>query len=489
MRASGLFLLQCLLWVFGAAPSHADAPVPETAAAAASTVLTLDGLLARVDDPGGPLEAARGELAAYQALYDRAYWSWLPTLKLESLMAPLPERRLLEECAFTDPTLDPGLLRVGPCPGARPADDERIDADTDIGILTRSRATLTLPLYTFGKFSAGRRAAEGGLEVGRATLEATQAQVSLMVKRAWYGAQMTASALEILEDGRKRLQTAKRQIEKELADETGRFTTNDLRKLLVKEAELEAGYLETRALSDYAWEGLRLAAGAPEGARLELAEKALAEVQVVERDVDGWMNLAGSHRADVRLVDAGFRARQGQVDLATAEFFPDIALVAAFGYAKGTSAMDNPDPFANDQYNFLSWGFVVGAEWKLDFAARMGKLREAEANLSKLRGQRDALRQKMRLEIVEELGTVRRYTAELESRRQAMKAGKGWLVSNTMNFGIGLATTDELLDSLVAYSSARLSYFRTLFELNIAVARLQNAVGVAVVVPPPKTNP
>jgi len=27
--------------------------------------LTLDGLLARVDDPGGPLEAARGELAAY----------------------------------------------------------------------------------------------------------------------------------------------------------------------------------------------------------------------------------------------------------------------------------------------------------------------------------------------------------------------------------------------------------------------------------------
>jgi outer membrane protein TolC len=300
---------------------------------------------------------------------------------------------------------------------------------------------------------------------------------------------MTASALEILEDGRKRLQTAKRQIERELADETGRFTTNDLRKLLVKEAELEAGYLETRALSDYAWEGLRLAAGAPEDARLELAEKALPEVEIVEREVDGWMNLAGAHRADVRLVDAGFRARQGQVDLATAEFFPDIALVAAFGYAKGTSATDNPDPFANDQYNFLSWGVVVGAEWKLDFAARIGKLREAEANLSKLRGQRDALRQKMRLEIVEELGMVRRYTAELEARRQAMKAGKGWLVSNTMNFGIGLATTDELLDSLVAYSTARLGYFRTLFELNIAVARLQNAVGVAVVVPAPKSNP
>jgi len=461
-------------------PASALDQSPPDAAATSPVVLHLDALLARATEAGGPIEAARAELAAYQATYDRAYWAWVPTLKVESILAPLPERRLLDECAFQDPALADGLLRVGPCPGVRPADDERIDADTDIGILTRTKATLTLPLYTFGKLEAGRRAAEGGVDVGRATVEATRGQLALLVKQAWFGALMTAQALTIVEDGRSRLKTAKRQIEKELEAQSGRFTSNDLRKMVVQEADIEAKYLELQQLSARAHAGLRLAAGLPTDAAFTLSEDDLPDVALTENTLDGWLNVAAEHRADVRLAEAGLRARQGQVDLATAEFFPDVALVTAFGYAKGTTAQDNPDPFANDQYNFLSWGFVVGAEWKLDFAGRIGKLREAEANLAKVRAQRDALRQKIQLDVSEELGTVHRYVGEVAARKLAMKASKAWLTSNAMNFGMGLATTDELLSSLVSSSTARLSYLRALYELNLAVARFENAVGVSI---------
>jgi hypothetical protein len=61
-----------------------------------------------------------------------------------------------------------------------------------------------------------------------------------------------------------------------------------------------------------------------------------------------------------------------------------------------------------------------------------------------------------------------------------MKASKAWMTSNAMNFGMGLATTDELLTSLVSSSTSRLSYLRALYELNLAVARLENAVGVPI---------
>jgi len=64
-----------------------------------------------------------------------------------------------------------------------------------------------------------------------------------------------------------------------------------------------------------------------------------------------------------------------------------------------------------------------------------------------------------------------------------MKAGKGWLVSNTLNFGLGLATTDDLLDSLIAYSTARLKHFRTIYEYNLAVAKLSQTVGLELAVP------
>jgi outer membrane protein TolC len=248
----------------------------------------------------------------------------------------------------------------------------------------------------------------------------------------------------------------------------------------VQEADIESKYLELKQLESRAHAGLRLAAGLPADAAFALSDDDLPDVDMTENTLEGWLNVAAERRADVRLAEAGLRARQGQVDLATAEFFPDVALVAAFGYAKGTTAQDNPDPFANDQYNFLSWGFVVGAEWKLDFAARIGKLREAEAHLAKVRAQRDALRQKIQLEVSEELSIVHRYVGEVAARKQAMKASKAWMTSNAMNFGMGLATTDELLTSLVSSSTSRLNYLRALYELNLAVARLENAVGVPI---------
>ena len=64
-----------------------------------------------------------------------------------------------------------------------------------------------------------------------------------------------------------------------------------------------------------------------------------------------------------------------------------------------------------------------------------------------------------------------------------MKAAKAWLISNTLNFGLGVATVDQLLRSLIAYSKARLGYYRVIYEYNLAVARLSKALGVELIVP------
>jgi hypothetical protein len=149
------FLLVAMLAV-GSAPAVAVEP-PR---------MQLADFLARVESDHALVRAAEAELAAYQALYDRALYAWLPVLKVESLLAPLPERRLLRECAFPGESAGPGVIRVGPCPGTDPDADERIGAGSEMGILTRTKATLTLPLYTFGKIDAGRAAARQGLEVG-----------------------------------------------------------------------------------------------------------------------------------------------------------------------------------------------------------------------------------------------------------------------------------------------------------------------------------
>lgn len=455
---------------------------------AAPAVLTLDELLQRVEETSPVMSIARARLADYQAQFDRAYYAWTPSLRIDSILAPLPERRELRRCitgSYFDPSTGGALDEVGPCPGQDVEADERITADTDIGILTRTTARLTFPIYTFGRVSNGLRAARAGLEVGQVGLDVARGELHYRVKQAYYGAQLAASALDILQDGRRRFREAKSGIEKELDKESGRFTSNDLRKLIVEEADLESSLLETEALQAVAWSGLRIAAGLPPDASIEIDSLELQPVHVERRSAEAYVELAIDARPDLRMARAGIEARAGLVELAKAEFMPNIALVGVFGLAEGTTADDPPDPFANDGYNYLSWGVVIGLDWRIDFASLSSSLGRARAALSKQKAEHDAQLQIVRLEVLEQVGTMERRSRELDVRELAMKAAKGWLVSNTLNFGLGLVTTDELLKSLVAYSKARLTYYRTIYEYNLAVARLSQSVGTELAVPAP----
>ncbi len=485
-RAFGLFVLcwMCTRTAHSAAPDAPPAATPPPPLAGPR--LDLDGLLEQVRADNPAVRIARAKLADYDAQFTRAYYAWTPQLKIDSLLAPLPERRLLRECIVgTWPVagqVDPAL--VGPCPGQNIEDDQRITADTEIGILVRATARVTLPIYTFGKVEAGVKAARAGVEVGQVGVEMTQAQLELLVKQAYYGVQFAHSVLEVLRDGRTRMLAAKADIDKELAKESGRFTSNDLRKLVVQQAELEASYLETEALAEQAAEGVRVAANLAPGEPFHLDRSDLRPVRIESRSLEAYLELALVSRPDLRLADAALRARVSLVELEEAAFYPDIALIGQFGFARGTSAEDNPDPFANDPFNFLSWGVVLGAEWKLDFATQFGKLGRAEAKASESRAQREALQQQVRLDIGAKLGQVTRYAREVEVRETAVKAGKAWLVSESLNFGLGLAKTDDLISSLTAYSKARLSYFRAIYEYNLAVARLSQAIGTELALPP-----
>ncbi|MCA9543319.1 MAG: TolC family protein [Myxococcales bacterium] len=481
MKHSRAHQIRCgvalVAWWVALAASAAPPPAGPT--------VELDDMLRRVRQGNPAVDIARAKLADYQAQFTRAYYAWTPQLRVDSLLAPLPERRLLRECVVgTWPVagqVDPAL--IGPCPGQNIEDDQRITADTEIGILIRTTARVTLPIYTFGKVEAGVQAARAGVEAGKAGVEVTQAELEVMVKQAYYGVQLAHTVLEVLEDGRKRMEAAKADIDKELEKESGRFTSNDLRKLIVQQADLEAGYLETEALAETAREGLRVAAGLRPGQAFQLDRKELQAVPIEDRPPEAYLELAYVSRPELRMADAGLRAQASLVDLEEANFWPDIALVGQFGFARGTSAEDSPDPFANDQFNFLSWGVVLGAEWRLDFANQFSKLHRAQASLAKARAQRDALRQQVRLDLTEKVGQMTRYRREVAVRESAVKASKAWLVSSTLNFGMGLASTDNLISALTAYSKARLSYYRAIYEYNLAVARLSRAVGAELALP------
>ena len=106
---------------------------------------SLDQLISQAQFNNPAVGVARSKLQDYQALLDRAYLAWLPTIKLEAFVAPLPERKQLRECVDLSITNTQGLNEVFPCPGQDLQADERITIDTDIGLLARGSAKSPCP--------------------------------------------------------------------------------------------------------------------------------------------------------------------------------------------------------------------------------------------------------------------------------------------------------------------------------------------------------
>ena len=105
------------------------------------------------------------------------------------------------------------------------------------------------------------------------------------------------------------------EIEKELEAQSGRFTSNDLRKMVVQEADIEAKYLELQQLAARAHAGLRLAAGLPTDAAFSLSDDELPDVEPAENTLDGWLNVAAERRGDLVDVEGAVPVAGGQVAL------------------------------------------------------------------------------------------------------------------------------------------------------------------------------
>ena len=67
----------------------------------------------------------------------------------------------------------------------------RITIDTDIGLLARGSAKITLPIYTFGKMRHAQRAARSGVMAGELGIDYTREEIAFLVRQAYYGARMT----------------------------------------------------------------------------------------------------------------------------------------------------------------------------------------------------------------------------------------------------------------------------------------------------------
>src|SRR4051812_20814262 len=332
MRAPFVLVLAASAAFAQASPSPSPAP------------LTLPQLqeLARKNDPRTGI--ARAQVDGARAKRDEVYWSFFPQFQTQlGVGGPTPEARL-----------NPGALSLlDVTPGSRC----RFCGSLGIGLL--ANISMTLPIYTFGKYTAGKTATDHLVGAMTALLQRASDQATFDVTKAYWGYQTARGAHDSVVDVRKKLEEAKERAKKLLAEESDQITKADAMKLDYLAEEIEARTAEAEKGAALAFIGIRLLIGAGPEDILVIAEEKLPppppqpnEEEVVRRALE--------KRPEARAALDQVGARRALLELEKAKLYPDIAIVAG-GTLNITTSAESPNTvFAYNPYNTQSVFVALG---------------------------------------------------------------------------------------------------------------------------------
>jgi len=415
---------------------------------------------ARNNDPRARQAVAQLENARGRS--DEASWAFFPDFSTTAYLAgPTPERRLKD-------------------PNGNPVDPANLTPGTTgdwwkgkLGVTTHAEMQAILPVWTFGKLTAGRSAGEHLVKATEALLQRARDQAAFDTARAYWGYQTARNADTSVQKIRDRLAEAKTTAQKLLAQQSDQISKADSLKLDYLSEEIEAKHAEAVKNRDLALTGLKLLVGLQD---LNVAQQDLPEAPALPNG-DEILRKALERRPETHAAAEAVRARQDLVDLARARFWPDLALVGGLRFTTTTNADNPPSPFVNNPYHEGSGYVALGMRGTFDVPQKLARLRQAEADLHEAIAMRQGADSLVRLEVQQALQDLAEARLRTERYVKQTAIGKQLATQAGVAFDSGLGEARELLEDTLLYARADGERLKALFDAQIAWAALEKASG------------
>ncbi len=353
---------------------------------------------------------------------------------------------------------------------------------------SRSIVSLDYDLIDFGRRDAQASSAFNQLMAANLLFNRQVQEVVFNVEKAFYEldaarADVTAAEVTLKLATKDRTNAERRQ-------QNGLATQPEV--LLARQREAQAEYdLENARLAvSLAQADLAVALGvradqAPEV--MPLKDQPLP--QSLGSDVERLIDAAVRERPDLAAKVSAVRARQADVDLARASFYPTLALTSFYGEEAFRYRLSNP-PTPTFTAAAPEYGAGLTLKWDLFTGfSRVNSLRQAEA-------ERDAARADLKsAELDVAAGVWRAYYSYLTARRKydyaeaLLTASQSSYDSNVKSYNHGLATIIDLLSAERELAAARYTLIQSKAELLISAAAVTFATGTIPPAAAPTANP
>lgn len=343
-------------------------------------------------------------------------------------------------------------------------------SDTAGGAASRQNAfnfhqgsvTLSQTLFDFGQTFAAIRAAQARLDSLAADADTTRQQIVLGVKQSYFGLLAARRLAEVAE------QTV-RSNEQQLAQARGRNEVGFAPRLDVTRSEVQLASAELDRLAarnnvSVAEVTLQNALGVEGPLAFEL-EDVLADPTPVPGERDA-LERAYERRPELRSLRAEERAAEQDVAQRWRQLLPTVRGNAAYG----GSASEFP----------LEEQWSVGAAVDVpifDGGLTLSRVSEGRAALQTLRFEEQRLRQQVALEVRTALLDVQRTAEAIRVTERATGQARENLELAEGRYQTGVGNVIELVDAQRARASADADWVGALYDHQIAIATLEQAIG------------
>lgn len=330
-----------------------------------------------------------------------------------------------------------------------------------------------IPLWTFGKITNLWEAAEAGTEVGKHDIQKTKNEVRLAVQQAYYGLQFARDALALVHKAIEIIDGQMTAMEEDVRN--GDAEEAALFKLKMYRAELDARESEALKQAADARAGLRFLVGVR--GQIDIPDVPLRQVGHELAPLASYLSAAQLFRPEINMARAGIVARQAQVRLQQAGYYPDIGLGLRFDWIRGPEVTDQLNPFVRDQANAVGYGLGLVLRWKLDLLSDHARVMQAEAQLEEMRAVQAYALGGVGVEVERAFNEAQHARKRLGAYTQATDYAKRWLITVQQGIDIGAYEDEDLIEPAKEWALNRFQQMDATYKYNVAMAQLALATG------------
>ena len=368
----------------------------------------------------------------------------------------------------------------GPSPRARGNQIDSPDSKTNAeitGVFGRAIFSIIQPLYAFGKIQNLRKAAGHGIVASQAAVHQKATDVAMLVYQAYYGYQLAYALENLASDIGGQLSSTLDKVKRQLEAGAPGVDNIDVFKLQTFEGELQKQINDIEQGKALALAALQTLMALPATTAVEPSAKKL---QPDKRDIaplDAYLTDARQLRPEFTQAREGVKAFEALVNAAKADYYPVFFAGVVGSLAEATNRDRFTNPFVFDELKDDATAPIVGFKWHYDLGITAGKVNEVQAELGQIQQKHALAEQGIPFQVRQAYLEMEQHRDNIQATKSGFRNGRKWLVAALSNFDLGIGEGKDVADAAVAYAKLRASYLQSVYEYNLALAKLDHASG------------